>query len=334
MIQEHYPLHDLNSFGIACYCSKYIELTNLNQLPELSALLKHENKYLILGGGSNVLFTKNFDGLIIHNKLKGIRIDSTRSQPIVTAAAGEVWHELVLFCISNNLSGIENLSLIPGTVGAAPIQNIGAYGVELKEVFHSLEAWNIAEARMEFLSKEDCNFGYRNSIFKNEAKNKYIIVSVNLQLSYTSHVITHYGAIESEIKKRNIDNPTIKDISDIVISIRQSKLPDPAVKGNAGSFFKNPEIGKDHFEKLKSDHPTIIGYPAGDKIKCAAGWLIEQCGYKGKRIGNAGCHAQQALVLVNLGGATGSEILNLSSQIIAAVKAKFAIELEREVNVI
>ncbi|MBK8845036.1 MAG: UDP-N-acetylmuramate dehydrogenase [Bacteroidetes bacterium] len=334
MIQEHFSLRNLNSFGIDCYCSKYVELTNPNQLQEISKLLKSGEPYLILGGGSNILFTTDFTGIVIHNKLKGISIAHTGSHPTVTASAGENWHHLVQFCIEHNLAGIENLSLIPGTVGAAPIQNIGAYGVELKEVFKSLVAWNIGEARMEEIDNKACNFGYRNSIFKNQAKNKYIIVSVTLQLSHTSKVTTHYGAIESELKKRNFTEPTIKNISDIVIGIRQSKLPDPAVIGNAGSFFKNPEIEKSHFEKLKESFPNIVGYPAGSKIKCAAGWLIEQCGYKGKRIGNAGCHKDQALVLVNLGGATGSEVLHLSTQIIVSVKSKFDIELEREVNII
>ena len=291
---------------------------------------------LILGGGSNILFTKNVDGLVLKNELKGISLlKEDLDFYYVRAAAGEVWHDLVLHCIQNNYSGLENLSLIPGNVGASPMQNIGAYGVEIKDSFQELQAIHIQEKYTRTFSKEECRFGYRESVFKRELKDQYIITSVTYRLQKKPFYKISYGAIERQLEHMGVKELSIRAISDAVCAIRSSKLPDPKVIGNAGSFFKNPQISQKRFKKLQSSFPGIIGYflENGD-VKLAAGWLIEQCGFKGVRRGDAGCHDRQALVLVNHGNASGNEIYNLSEEIVKSVKEKFGVVLQREVNII
>jgi UDP-N-acetylmuramate dehydrogenase len=292
---------------------------------------------LILGGGSNLLFTKDFEGLVIKLNLKGISEQITdENHVLVTAKAGENWHEFVQKTISENYGGLENLSLIPGNVGTCPIQNIGAYGTEIKDHFVSCKALNIETLEIETIDLEQCKFGYRDSIFKTSSKGKYVILEVTFKLTTKNHHIkTEYGAISSELKNLGIENPTIQDVAKAVINIRQSKLPNPAETGNAGSFFKNPTIPLAQFENLKEQFPEIQGYPNGDFVKVPAGWLIENAGWKGKQIGNVASHKLQALVIINAtGNATGKEIYDFSSQIINSVKEKYGIELEREVNII
>ena len=293
-------------------------------------------KHLYLGGGSNILLTKNVEGFVLKNEIKGIeKIREDENYIYIKAGAGENWHQLVLYCINNNLAGIENLSLIPGNVGAAPMQNIGAYGVELKDVFYELEAFYLPENKLIKFSLKDCEFGYRESVFKRKFKDQFVILNVTYRLFKTPHFNTSYGAIEQELQAMGVQELNIQCISQAVINIRSSKLPDPAVIGNAGSFFKNPEIDSAQFELLKTSFPAIVGYALDNgHIKLAAGWLIEQCGWKGYRKGDAGCHAKQALVLVNYGDAKGSDILHLSEEIIASVQYKFHVLLEREVNII
>jgi UDP-N-acetylmuramate dehydrogenase len=290
----------------------------------------------ILGGGSNILFCQDYNGLILKNSILGIDIDAEDEKHVyIKTGAGEEWHHLVLFAVNNGYAGIENMSLIPGSVGAGPIQNIGAYGVELKDVLVEVEAIEIETGHLRRFTNEDCKFGYRNSIFKGEGKGKYIITSTTIRLNKQPVLNTKYGAIEEEIKRMGVNEINIKAISDAVINIRQSKLPDPAKTGNAGSFFKNPEISKEQFDNLKERFPTIIAFDTLDgNKKLAAGWLIEQCGWKGKRIGDAGVHPNQALVLVNYGNATGNEILTLANDILKSVFEKFGVELETEVNII
>lgn len=336
MIQENISLKPFNTFGIEAstrYFGRFSSVEELNQI-----LTSNKDKeLLILGGGSNILLTKNFDGLTLINEIKGFEVSKNDGDSvIVKAGAGEVWHEFVLKCIENNFSGVENLSLIPGSVGASPMQNIGAYGVEIKDVFESVEAYHIPTGELHTFSKEECEFGYRESVFKRKYKGQYVIISVSYKLSLSApKVNTSYGAIESELKEMNISTPSIKDVSQAVINIRSSKLPNPKEIGNAGSFFKNPVISKKLFDKLIVEFPTIPNYPAeNDGKKIAAGWLIEQCGWKGKTLGHYGVHKLQALVLVNYKGATGTEIYDLSSSIIKDVEDKFGITLEREVNIL
>ncbi len=334
-ISENYNLKELNTFGIAASAKYFAEAFTIR---DLSAILQDERfkdlPKLILGGGSNILFTEDFGGIVIKNNLKGIEILFEDEEHIyVKSGAGEAWHQFVLFCIENNLAGVENLSLIPGSVGAGPMQNIGAYGIELKEVFHKLDAMNIKDGSIKTFDKEECKFGYRNSVFKNEVKNKYIIISVTFKLNKRAVFNTSYGAIEAELEAMNIKEITIKAISDAVCNIRRSKLPDPAVIGNAGSFFKNPEVAEKVYHELKAQHPGLVGYPTANGIKLAAGWLIEQCDWKGRQINNYGVHKNQALVLVNYGGAEGKDIFNLSQKIRESVKDKFGVELEIEVNI-
>jgi UDP-N-acetylmuramate dehydrogenase len=302
----------------------------------------------VLGGGSNLLFTKSYyDFLFIKNDIKGIKkventegvsnhsITQSPNHQIIEIGGGESWHDLVLWCLKNNLGGIENLSLIPGTVGAAPIQNIGAYGVELKDIFVKLEATNLQTLENQTFTHNDCRFGYRDSIFKQELKGKYLISKVYLKLTQKEHKIqTNYGDIQRLLAEWHIIEPTIQDVSKAVINIRQSKLPDPSVIGNAGSFFKNPEITQIQFDALKKDHLNIVGYPTDRGVKVAAGWLIEQCGWKGKRYGNVGVHERQALVLVNYGKGNGLEIKQLAQRIQVSVLEKFGIELMAEVNML
>lgn len=297
-----------------------------------------EQPKLILGGGSNVLFTKDFLGLVIINRIKGKEIIHEDNEHVwVKFLSGEVWHESVLWTITQGWSGIENMSLIPGTIGAAPMQNIGAYGVELKDVFESLEAIELATGKIENFNKEQCKFGYRESIFKNTHKNQYFIYSVTLKLNKQPHFNTQYGDIQQVLAEMGVNqnNLTTKAVSDAVITIRKSKLPNPSELGNSGSFFKNPYITQQHFNELQSKYPDIKGFPVEDElVKVPAAWLIEQCGWKGKRVGNCGIHIRQPLVLVNYGGANGNEIYALALQIKQSVKDKFGIEIHPEVNII
>ena len=333
-MQENYNLKRINSFGIEVWAKYFTGFSNINSIEEI--IKQHQNKLLILGGGSNILFTKNFDGLVLKIEIAGVEIVEEDDHYVyLKAGAGVGWHQFVLYCIENNLAGAENLSLIPGSVGASPMQNIGAYGVELKDIFYGLQAYHIAEQKLVSFTKADCEFGYRESIFKNKLKGECIITSVTFKLNKTPIFNTKYGAIEMELEKMGIQSLSIKAISDAVISIRQSKLPDPNVIGNAGSFFKNPTIDNEIFHNLKNEFSDIIGYAVGnDHTKLAAGWLIEKCGWKGFRKGDAGCHEKQALVLVNFGNASGEEILHLSEKIIASVKLMFGVTLQREVNII
>jgi UDP-N-acetylmuramate dehydrogenase len=335
-ILENYSLKNFNTFGIDVLARYFVEINHEDDLVELFMDPQWlQMEHLILGGGSNMLFVKDFDGLVIHLNIRGIEHRISHQEVFVEAGAGEVWNDLVNFCVDRQYAGIENLSLIPGSVGASPIQNIGAYGVELKDVFHSCRAFELETGQFKTFSKEDCRFGYRDSIFKNELKGKYIIVSVKFHLSLIPNINLKYGAIEQELTNRSISTPTIKDVSRVVSHIRVSKLPDPSTIGNAGSFFKNPVITAEQFQQLQSKFPDVVNYPAGDGlVKLAAGWLIEQCGWKGKVVGNTGTWKNQALVLVNHGGATGEEVYSLSSQIIDSVYTKFGVLLEREVNII
>ena len=334
-IQENFSLQQYNTFGVEAKTKYFAEVNSVEELKE-TLRLSH-SPLLILGGGSNLLFTKDFEGLVIKLNLKGISEQITdENHVLVTAKAGENWHEFVQKTISENYGGLENLSLIPGNVGTCPIQNIGAYGTEIKDHFVSCKALNIETLEIETIDLEQCKFGYRDSIFKTSAKGKYVILEVTFKLTTKNHHIkTEYGAISSELKNLGIENPTIQDVAKAVINIRQSKLPNPAETGNAGSFFKNPTIPLAQFEKLKEKFPEIQGYPNGDFVKVPAGWLIENAGWKGKQIGNVASHKLQALVIINAtGNATGKEIYDFSSQIINSVKEKYGIELEREVNII
>jgi len=334
-IQENISLKPYNSFGIDAKARHFAIFKNAD---ELSEFLTADSQLptLILGGGSNILFTKDYDGLVLKNEINGIaELHEDSDYVYVKAGAGENWHQFVLYCIKRNWAGVENLSLIPGNVGASPMQNIGAYGVEIDDLFWDLEAWHIKDKKLVTFTKNDCEFGYRESVFKKKYKDQFVILNVTYQLRKKPRFNTSYGAIEQELEKMGIKELTIKDVSDAIINIRSSKLPDPKKIGNAGSFFKNPSVSSEQFIMLKSKFENIVGYKNLDgTFKLAAGWLIEQCGWKGFRLGDAGCHAQQALVLVNYGHAKGDEIYNLSEEILQSVKDKFDVTLEREVNII
>jgi UDP-N-acetylmuramate dehydrogenase len=347
-IQENSSLKKYNTFGIDVAAKYFAVFSSVEELAELleftkSPTTKQQPQTLILGGGSNILFTQNFDGTVLKNELKGIELVSEDDAFVyVKAAAGENWHQFVLHCINKNWAGVENLSLIPGNVGASPMQNIGAYGVEIKDVFHSLDAFHIADKKTVSFNLAGCEFGYRESVFKRKFKNQFVITAVTYKLRKQPNFNTSYGAIEQELERMGVKELSIKAVSDAVINIRSSKLPDPAEIGNAGSFFKNPEIEQSKFEILQSSYPQIAGYalPNGN-VKLAAGWLIEQCGpdgtgvsWKGYREGDAGCHAKQALVLVNYGNADGNAVYKLSEKIVNSVQHKFGVQLEREVNII
>lgn len=335
-IEKNKLLKPFNTFGIACTASLFVSITSEALLKKVIYEYKSK-KLFILGGGSNLLLTKNIDALVLHIALKGISIISeNETHAIVEAKAGENWHEFVLYCIEHQYGGVENLSLIPGNVGTAPIQNIGAYGVELKDMFESCEAIEIKSLKKKTFTLEDCKFDYRDSIFKNEAKGKYIITSVRFKLTKKNHTLhTNYGAIKDELLKQQVSTPDLKSISQAVIAIRQSKLPDPKEIGNSGSFFKNPVVSKEVFEAFVLKHPEAPFYEvSATEYKIPAGWLIEQAGYKGKRFGDAGIHSKQALVLVNYGNATGAEIWQLAVEIQQKVKELFGIIIEPEVNVI
>jgi len=337
-MHENFSLQPYNTFGVNAKARYFTEIHTVEELKE--ALNFSDAKglpLLFLGGGSNILFTRDFDGLVIQLNLKGISLQPlNENEMLVTAKSGENWHEFVMFCLDKNLGGLENLSLIPGNVGTSPMQNIGAYGTEIKDIFDRCTILNLETLETEVFDLEKCRFGYRDSIFKQEGKGKYIILDVTFRLTTQIHSIrTEYGAIKTELEKSGIENPTIQEVSVAVISIRQSKLPDPKETGNAGSFFKNPTIPLTQFEALQQQFETIPGYPNGDSVKVPAGWLIEQCGWKGKQTGNVASHKLQALVIVNATGkASGKEIFDFSTEIINSVKEKFGIELEREVNII
>ncbi|MDQ3191524.1 MAG: UDP-N-acetylmuramate dehydrogenase [Bacteroidota bacterium] len=336
-ITENFHLKNFNSFGIQALSKYYSAVHSIEEIQELLSDSNIKNlQRLILGGGSNLLFTGNFDGIIIKNNIKGIELLREDADfYYVKAGAGENWHQFVLHCIKNNYAGVENLSLIPGNVGASPMQNIGAYGVEIKDVFESLEAVEISTGELHTFSNSDCKFGYRESVFKNINKNKYIISSVTYKLRKVPQFNTSYGAIDKELEAMNVKELSIAAISKAVCNIRSSKLPDPKLIGNAGSFFKNPVVGQSHYEHLKTFFPEIPSYPQANKTyKLAAGWLIEQCGWKGYRKNDAGVHVNQALVLVNYGNASGTEIFEISDEILKSVYSKFEVNLEREVNII
>jgi UDP-N-acetylmuramate dehydrogenase len=333
-IEENISLKNYNTFGIDVTAKRFICIDSVYQLQEL---LKVEKDIFLISGGSNMLLTKDIEKLVVHIDIKGVSIDQENENEVfLTVNAGENWHEFVLWCVDNNYGGLENLSLIPGNVGTCPIQNIGAYGVEVKDTITKVEALHIETGKLVQFSNEECKFGYRNSIFKNEVKGKYIITSVSFKLTKQNHNFnTSYGAIETELTSKNIAKPNLKNISDAVIAIRKSKLPDPKEIGNSGSFFKNPVITKAHFLTLQKTYPEIPSYIVSEnQVKVPAGWLIEKAGFKGKRFGDFGVHKKQALVLVNYNNATGKDIYNLAETIQKKIKSKFEIKLEIEVNVI
>ena len=334
MIQTNINLKEFNTFGISVKAEMFAVFSSIE---ELKKILSHRNgkDLLVLGGGSNLLLTKDFDGLVIKNEIKRFEvIEETSSEVIVESGAGENWHEFVLNCIDKGFGGIENLSLIPGSVGASPMQNIGAYGVEIKDVFESLSAFHIASGEIHYFDKTKCEFGYRESIFKNKVKGEYIILTVTFRLTKNPTINSSYGAINEQLKVMGIQVPTIKELCAAVIAIRQSKLPDPKIIGNAGSFFKNPTVEITLLEQIQKNYPDIPNYSALNGRKLAAGWMIEKAGWKGRTFDNYGVHKLQALVLVNYGNCTGQEIFDLSSQIIQDVFEKFGVLLEREVNIL
>lgn len=336
-IQEHVDLLPYNTFKIAAKARYFAAIASITELHALmdTPVYKHE-KHLILGGGSNILLTRDFEGLVIKIDLKGIEIIwEDESTVVLKAGAGEPWHSFVMFCMTNNYGGVENLSLIPGTMGAAPMQNIGAYGVEVKDVIKTVEAIDVNNGDLRLFSNRECEFGYRESVFKHTLKGKYFISSVTLTLTKKDHVLnTSYGAIQQTLDQHKA-TPSIQSVSAAVIAIRQQKLPDPKVIGNAGSFFKNPTINQSQYELIKNQFPEIPGYlTENQQVKVPAGWLIEHCGWKGKTFDNIGVHPHQALVLVNYGNGTGEKIWKLAQDILASVKQKFSIDLQPEVNII
>ncbi len=334
-IKENFSLKSYNTFGINVFAKYFNEFSSVDDLAEILEKFQGHQQ-MILGGGSNILFTKNFDGIILKNNIPGINIINEDEEFVyIKAGAGVSWHQFVMHCVNNNFGGVENLSLIPGKIGASPMQNIGAYGVEVKDVFYELEAWNLAANNIRKFNNADCEFGYRESAFKKKYKGQFVILSVTFRLRKRPLFNISYGAVSNELDKMNVHELSIKAISDAVISIRQSKLPDPAIVGNAGSFFKNPEINSHGLHRLTRIEPEIPFYKIDEeRFKIPAGWLIERCGWKGFRKGDAGCYNKQALVLVNYGNASGKEIFALSEKIIASVMKKFGITLEREVNII
>ena len=335
-ILNNFSLKNYNTFGIEAKAEQFVAVHSVSELKSILEQNKNQKKF-VLGGGSNMLLTKNIEALVIHIDLKGKKILKEDTDYVwVESQAGENWHQFVLWAIDQNFGGLENMSLIPGNVGTTPVQNIGAYGTEIKDTFVSCDAMNIENQEMRTFSKEECNFGYRESVFKNEAKDQYIITSVVFKLTKQNHKInTSYGDITAELAKNNIAVPGLKDVSNAVIAIRKSKLPDPAELGNSGSFFKNPVLLKSDFEKIHQKFPEMRFFDISEtEVKVPAGWLIEQAGLKGKRFGDAGVHKNQALVLVNYGGATGQEILDVSKTVQDTVFNTFGIHIEAEVNII
>lgn len=336
MIQQNISLLPYNTFGIAARAACFTEVFSVVELQ--SALQSGIQPVLILGGGSNMLLTKDVPGLVIKNAIGGITLVGTEANTVlVKVGGGVVWHDFVCWAVEKGYGGVENLSLIPGTVGAAPVQNIGAYGVELKDVFVELEAVELSSGQIQVFDRDICRFGYRDSIFKKENKGKYGITSVTFALTRQEYYQLNisYGDIQKTLEKNGITHPSIADVSRAIIQIRSSKLPDPAKIGNCGSFFKNPETSRAILDKIRTSHPHVVSYDLPDgRVKIPAGWLIEQCGWKGKRVGNTGCYEKQALVLVNYGGATGAEVSNLAYAIIESVEKTFGIRLEPEVNIL
>jgi UDP-N-acetylmuramate dehydrogenase len=336
-IISNFSLKSFNTFGIESTAKLFAKVSTVNQITELieSDSFK-KNNHFILGGGSNLLFTKNVDALVIKNELKGIETIKEDTDFVwVNCAAGVVWHEFVMWCIDRNYGGIENLALIPGCTGASPMQNIGAYGVEIKDIFFELEAIELVTGQLMKFSKSDCKFGYRESVFKRELKNQFIITSVTFRLTKVPTFQIEYGAIKQELDNMQVSELSIKSIAQAIITIRSSKLPNPKEIGNAGSFFKNPEVDEATYLRLKNEFPNLVAYALENKnYKLAAGWLIEQAGLKGYRVGDAGVHQLQSLVLVNYGTATGNQMFDLSTHVLETVKQKYGIDLEREVNII
>ncbi len=335
-LQQNVSLKPYNTFGIDASARYFAAVSSVDELKQIVVDLMMTSPLFILGGGSNILLTKNFDGTVLKNELHGIQLfREDEDFYYVQAAAGENWHQLVMYCVENNYAGMENLSLIPGNVGASPMQNIGAYGVEIKDIFYELQAYDLHEKSIVTFTKNDCHFGYRESVFKHKYKGRFVILNVTFQLRKQPVFHIEYGAIQQELEKMNVSQLSVAAISQAVINIRRSKLPDPNVVGNAGSFFKNPTVANESFFSLKHTYPNIVGFATDDnKTKLAAGWLIEQCGWKGYRNGDAGCYDKQALVLVNYGKAKGADIYGLSQQIIESVSNKFGVVLEREVNIV
>ena len=340
MLKKHslFSLKQLNTFGIEAHALGYQQVKSSSEaFSYLEQISRSKEVVFILGGGSNILFVNNLNAFVLHNKIEGVDIlDEDEINVHIRAGAGVNWHELVLYTLSKGWGGLENLSYIPGNTGAGPMQNIGAYGVEIKDVCTGVSALNIMNGNTVYFSREACRFGYRESIFKQEEKGRYLITHVDFKLSKKNHTLnTHYGAIEEELKSMGIEHPQPIHISKAVTNIRKSKLPNPAEIGNAGSFFKNPVIQSDQAEQLKKDYPNLVSYPAGNGfVKLAAGWLIEYAGWKGFREGDAGVHALQALVLVNYGNASGKDIFDLSQRVLDSVYAKYGVMLEREVNIV
>jgi UDP-N-acetylmuramate dehydrogenase len=330
-------LRSFNTFGLEAAARYYTRFTDAEEAAvALSASETRDLPLLVLGGGRNILFTRDFEGLVLHNAVSGMALVEEDSRHwYVKCGAGESWHTLVTWCISKGYAGLENLSLIPGTAGAGPLQNIGAYGVEFKDHFHELEALEIATGKIVKFDSFACRFGYRESVFKQELKGRYIVLNVIMRLDKYPVFHIEYGAIKTELERMKVTQPTANTVSEAVCAIRRSKLPDPAVLGNAGSFFKNPEVSKMTYDTLMRTHPGVVAFelPNGN-YKIAAGWLIEQCGWRGKRVGNTGSHKDQALVLVNYGGATGAEIYDLAMQIRESVLSRFGVEINPEVNII
>lgn len=338
MIKKYsdYSLKKYNSFGIDAKANQFITFSSEADIPELFENIKEKEEVLVLGGGSNILFTSDYKGIIFKNEIKGINEEQlNEDEVLISIGAGEVWDDVVNYTVKKNYYGIENLSLIPGNTGAAPIQNIGAYGVELKDVFHSLEGFFINNGEKRIFNLDECKFGYRESIFKNELKGKIIITKVNLKLSKIRKLNTKYISLKNYLIENNLTSPTLSQIREAVINIRNSKLPDPKKLGNAGSFFKNPIVTKKIYDELNQKYPNLSYFISEDGLyKISAGWLIEKCGLKGIRMGNVGTHVNQALVIVNYGGATGKEILKFVENIQTKVFNEFGILLEPEVNII
>ena len=337
-LQKAYALKDLNTFGVDVEAKFFSVFESADELTQLLDKVGENDDLLVLGGGSNILFTEDYKGYVFKNNIKGIeKVKESDSEVVLKVGGGVVWHEFVLYCIENDFGGVENMSLIPGTVGAAPIQNVGAYGVEQKDVFEKLEALNVATKKVEVFDAERCEFGYRDSFFKQRGKGRYVITNVFYRLSKKNHKLnTSYGTIKEHLKQNDVVVPTLGDISRAVIEIRQSRFPDPAKIGNAGSFFKNPVISKDQFEKAREKYPYIVSVPVDEtKVKVPAGWLIEKAGWKGITFNETyGVYKHHSLVLVNYGGARGKEIKKLALSIMRDIELKFGIELEAEVVVI
>lgn len=336
MIVQDFSLKEYNTFGIASFARYFATFSSAEELQNILKNIKNIPSKTILGGGSNILFTRNYDGCILKNEIQGIHVVKEDDEFVyVRAGAGILWHHFVTYCVQKNYGGIENLSLIPGSAGASPIQNIGAYGVEIKDVFYELEALHLQEGAIQKFRAADCAFGYRDSVFKKKYKGQFAVLYITCRLRKQPVLHISYGAIKAELEKAGVTEPSVQSVSEAVINIRTSKLPDPARIGNAGSFFKNPVITREEAARLHERYPSMPHFEAGTAgIKIPAGWLIEQCGWKGYRRGDAGCYEKQALVLVNYGNATGKEIYNLSEEIKISVKEKFGIELEREVNIL